>query len=320
MQSWREVSLTDGIRSVEIPNIQVFFEFVNSGLGEADTPYLWRGQGNSEWPIESSLARQRKGGIAHIQNYRAAVARCTTKEFDLDGPDSENSKLRLWSIGQHNGLWTPLIDWTAYPFIALFFAFVERDDEMNCKEFRAVFALSPSDTAGLNFMIGQDIEGFKQKLYNPPYSEDFKRYLLNGFGFGEKHRNLVVQSNIPEDVRQRLCDRELGRLKEKQLHWFTPATNENPRLHSQGGCHCYTPDNLPVEAWVKANYMRRGAQWEKVPILTKILIPTSQRKAVLSSLNKMNVNWLSLFPDFEGAARHCNLTLLEGRFEGARNY
>ena len=35
----------------------------------------------------------------------------------------------------------------------------------------------------------------------------------------------------------------------------------------------------------------------------------------------MNVNYLSLFPDFEGAAKHCNLALREGGMGiGLREY
>lgn len=322
MHGWNEISLADGIRVVETPDIHGFFQFIETGLGEADAVFLWRGQRNSEWLVTSTLGRCGKNELNQILNYRAAVARCTSKEFNLEGQDCENTKLRLWSIGQHYGLLTPLIDWTTYPFIALFFAFVEPESETCCNELRAVFALSTHDVAGLNFLITETfgIQSFKQQLYNPPYPDEFKGYLLKNFGFGPNNKDLVLESKIPEDVRQRLCSLEIDNLKKNQLRWFTPSTNENPRLHSQGGCHCYTPGDTSVEAWIREKQVMRPKVLEKVPVMTKILIPNSQRKSILSALNRMNVNWLSLFPDFEGAARHCNLTLLEGRFEGGRNY
>ncbi len=36
-------------------------------------------------------------------------------------------------------------------------------------------------------------------------------------------------------------------------------------------------------------------------VLTKVVIPNSERTAVLKCLNRININYLSLFPDFEGA-------------------
>jgi hypothetical protein len=131
---WREVSFADGIRVVELPNIEAFFCFVSTICNDSIDPLLWRGQRRSEWEIKSTLAREGKSGDFLLQNYRDAVARCTNREFDLNG---EAEKLKLWSIGQHNGLRTPLIDWTTYPFTALFFAFAEQDEEGGASGLRA---------------------------------------------------------------------------------------------------------------------------------------------------------------------------------------
>ena len=102
---------------------------------------------------------------------------------------------------------------------------------------------------------------------------------------------------------------------------YIPSTNENKRIHGQGGLHLYTPENISVEGWIRDNLAKlKGTALGTVPLLVKILIPNSERKTILSSLNKMNFNHLSLFPDFEGAAKYCNMALFEGGLFGLREY
>jgi len=43
----------------------------------------------------------------------------------------------------------------------------------------------------------------------------------------------------------------------------------------------------------------------------KIVIPGEIRTEILPFLNNMNINYLSLFPDLEGASKYCNEKLLE---------
>jgi hypothetical protein len=319
---WKEVSSQNGIRIVEVDNFESFFRFVNVGFGDADRSCIWRGQ-RCPWEIKSTLARENVEKVGHLEAFRNAVARCTHTEYDIGSknPNSENEILKLWSLGQHNGLLTPLVDWTIYPFVALFFAFVEKNGETQ-NDWRAVFALDLKMLGDVNFLIAEEngVKPFKVKLWSPPYSDEFKRELIQNYGGNAEIVRAIEESNLAEDLRSAIAKREYERLKEKWLRTYRPSTNENARLHSQGGLHLYLPDGFSVQAWIKTNQGLRHQGWQKVPLLVEVRIPNTERKAILSGLNKMNINHLTLFPDIWGAAHHANMALREDRIHSISGY
>ena len=95
---------------------------------------------------------------------------------------------------------------------------------------------------------------------------------------------------------------EQGRLP--IIEFFDPMSDENPRLVSQGGCFTRAPVGTPIELWV-ANAFENSS----VSVLLRIEIPDTDRISCLRTLNRMNINHLSLFPDLTGASRSTNLKL-----------
>jgi hypothetical protein len=95
-----------------------------------------------------------------------------------------------------------------------------------------------------------------------------------------------------------------GRLQ-KTLEFYRPLTNENPRLISQAGLFTHALDGVSVEDWVRKHF--KGVTTNVR--LYKITFPDSERDTALRSLNLMNVNHLTLFPDAQGASEFCNFCL-----------
>lgn len=308
--------LEDGIRVIELTGFDEFVQYtvktgkpVHGGL-----ELLWRGQASSEWEMLSGLARTGQAASSHLHTFREATARVAQIEFDLDtsNPKHKENELHLWSLGQHHGLKTPLIDMTIYPYVALFFAF---ESANIVSPFRSVFCLDWFTIGILNFHITETngMGPFRKQLENPPYAQEFRDYLVKRFGDDEIDHS-IEKSQISKAIRTKMCAWEYAHLKEQQLNLHRSRAAKNKRIRAQGGWHVYTPKDVSVETWIREN---RG---EEKLVMTKLLIPNSERQQILNSLNQMNINYVSLFPDLEGAAKHSNLSLMESGWSGFRDY
>jgi hypothetical protein len=80
-----------------------------------------------------------------------------------------------------------------------------------------------------------------------------------------------------------------------------PLNHHDTRLVSQAGLFSKAPTGLDLTSWVQRYF--HGSKFRR---LIKILIPSGERMVALNTLNRMNINHLSLFPDLTGSARYCN--------------
>lgn len=96
--------------------------------GEQD--YVFRGQQNYKWLLESTLERLLKDNVtAELANKQLKRFRLSIRGRVPDNTIIKEDPEELWAIGQHHGLSTPLLDWSLSPYVSLFFAFMQEDPE-----------------------------------------------------------------------------------------------------------------------------------------------------------------------------------------------
>lgn len=197
----------------------------------------------------------------------------------------------LWSLGRHFGVRNTMLDWSHSPYVCLFFAFSNWHEE----GIRALYCLKKNI-----------IERFRKPTSK---SNDFEKATI----ILDESKDLTLSPNPGYD----------------QLRFYKPLSDDNFRMIHQQGLFTVSRSPNTIEEWVVQNYgeikrrLQDALHGEKIPkrtkkltteiqsdwILLKINIHNDQRdrRNILKRLNRMNINYATLFPDIEGASLYANM-------------
>ncbi len=123
-------------------------------FNQQNTQLIFRGHRRYEWGLAPSLGRLNPTNIVTeelAENQLDLFSRAVRGRLPDNTLLDEGEKDELWSVGQHHGLKTPLLDWTHSPYVALFFTFeVEDPKDETDNQYRAIYVVNKSFIADDN--------------------------------------------------------------------------------------------------------------------------------------------------------------------------
>ena len=182
-------------------------------FNRTDTQLMFRGHRRYDWSMMPTLGRLVSSGIVtqqladdQLALFRQSIRGRTTDHSLLIDDEQEDE---LWSIGQHHGLMTPLLDWTYSPYVALFFAFSKEDqDDEKDNPYRAVYVLNKSFVA--NEELCPDIRIFE------PKKDDYGRLVSQAGLFTFSPYDATIENKLVEILgSEEFEDDELRRASEE---------------------------------------------------------------------------------------------------------
>lgn len=265
--------------------------------------FVFRGQGNASWPLETSLRRMVKDYHSEVIEPRTPIKyeKAMINEFKWKYPSyqgnpnmmpKEDESIEWLSVMQHYGAKTRLMDFTNSLFVALYMA---------------LYGANNADPS---------VWAFNKYMIKEPFAETFK---TDGKQVSEEE----LCNNMYKSAQEWLNKKEIRDhdLDFKKLYMITPRIC-NDRISRQQGLFIL-PSTIshPFEDILKVycdidNILTTDvndfAMMTKIPNydnecgIIKIVIPNKLRYDFTRSLRQMNISTETMYPGLDGLAQSVN--------------
>nr|WP_199897410.1 FRG domain-containing protein [Acetobacter persici] len=263
-------------------NIDNINDLIQS-LDSLENCYIYRGQANAEWPLQSSLERTISSSWSHenVKKFEDFSLKQFKSKFRIY--DKENScptsKLSWLSAMQHYGVPTRLLDFTSSPYVALYFAL-----------------------ESYNPYLGKDISIF---------AINYEDYLTKSLAHIKKYNSDFKYSLDDLSEKQDLIFDDFVDLRSHNIIWITEPEILNVRLDRQAGSFLMSgnreikiEDALNLDIYETCSFI-------------KFIIPHSLYREIFALLRKMNLNSKSLYGDLDGLSRSIRMEMQVYAFSSA---
>lgn len=248
------------------------------------SPFIYRGQSNKNWDVLPSLAR-----------FNTRLENSVINEFKKKLPvlaSQADSSLKLLQIAQYHGIPTRLLDVTANPYVALYFAC--KDNNQYSSDGRVIILQTDQqiyfdEYHNFAYDIASTYKLFFENCEEIALSE-FKEKIID---INNKNR---VQENSTNDISATLIDYS------QKNFIVNNIINEEQRLAQHSGyiifsneVACLTNDeNYNINNYIFKNNIK---PMKKEDIYMNIIVPASCKPRLLQELQLIGITQSSLFPD-----------------------
>jgi hypothetical protein len=303
-----------------LPHDEVQYEDWSSlvrALSRPSPAWIFRGMGRPDWRLHANLARVLRGNPAWPPNEWEMAERSAIGFFKqharatLPNPPGELDLIGWLALMRHYGAPTRLLDWSASPFVACYFAFDACADDSDAmlwalQAFYCRLMTSPGSTYPF------DETGTFPMAVGPPENVHF----------------LALEVTRPEAENRRLR----GHMYSKSPwpmpllpHWldarmaaqqavFTAVGEIQRPADAVLGPSEYSQDppgrntlknpqrSVPADRLERLGLPTSGVS-ETWQVIRKIRLPAEWRSEALDALDRMGINQASLFPGLDGIGR-----------------
>lgn len=262
------------------------------------SPYVFRGQANSKWNLETSIERKsdefgRTSGVAGFNTEEKWMLHEFKRKFHLYSKNviDKNDKFEWLAIMQHYGAPTRLLDFTQSIYIATYFAIIDSDSE--------------SSIWGVNRHILRD-NLFKN--HNLPYEKRMAlkdEVNIHHTDFANKFIACEYSDNFGEiativTLDSKACSERLARQQGYFLMPTSPKETFEKNLELAFEKTNSEFEEIAFEEFKKITYLKKVEP--KIGVF-KINIPIQLKRDLIKMLKEMNVTSEILFPGLEGLAK-----------------